>query len=103
MGATRAALGAHSRADVLAGAALGTAGAALLAALAGPRPETLRRTGPIAAALATLLLFHGAHLNAEARIAGLSHRIWPLSLCRAAPAAQEKTPSLNDGASQSAL
>jgi membrane-associated phospholipid phosphatase len=103
IGVTRVALGVHSRADVLAGAVIGTGGAALLAALAGPRPESVRRAGPIAAALVTLLAFHGAHLHAEGQIARLSHRIWPLSVCRPDHAAQEKTPSLTDGASQSAL
>ncbi len=83
VGTSRVALKAHSIADVLAGAMLGIAGALLLVRLAGDRPARLRRAPSVAAALATVILFHGAHLGAERNIAWMSHMVWPLTLCRA--------------------
>jgi membrane-associated phospholipid phosphatase len=80
-GGTRLALHLHSRSDVLAGAALGIAGALALARLAGPRPSRLRVAIPLAAALAVVVLFHGEHLRAEDQIDRMSHLMWPLTLC----------------------
>jgi membrane-associated phospholipid phosphatase len=80
-GGTRLWLHVHTRSDVVAGACLGMAGALALARLAGPRPPRLRVAMPLAAALFTVMLFHGEHLHAEARIARLSHLVWPLTLC----------------------
>ena len=76
IGWSRLALGVHTGADVLAGALLGVAGAALLARLACPRPPGLRRALPVAAALAMLLAFHGAHLHAEAGIVHVCRVFW---------------------------
>ncbi len=80
-GGSRLALHVHTRADVVAGAALGVAGALALARLAGPRPAGLRVAIPLAAALAVVLLFHGEHLRAEDQIDRVSHMVWPLTLC----------------------
>ncbi|MDA8248626.1 MAG: phosphatase PAP2 family protein [Rhodospirillales bacterium] len=80
-GGTRLALHVHSRSDVLAGAALGIAGALVLARFAGPRPSRLRVAIPLAVALAVVLLFHGRHLRAEDQIDRVSHLVWPLTLC----------------------
>ena len=86
-GGTRLALHLHSRADVLAGAALGIAGALVLARLAGPRPSRLRVAVPLAAALAVVMLFHGDHLRAENRIDHMARLLWPLTqCCRSGPA-----------------
>jgi membrane-associated phospholipid phosphatase len=82
IGGSRIALGVHSRSDVLVGALLGVAGAVLLARLAGPRPPGLHRVLPLAAALAIVIIFHGAHLHAEDGIVRFSHTFWPLTLCR---------------------
>jgi hypothetical protein len=62
-GATRLAV--HSTADVVAGAALGVAGAAALCALAGPRPPELRLSWPVAVAVVVALALHGERLHAE--------------------------------------
>ncbi len=80
-GGSRLALHVHTRADVVAGAALGVAGALALARLAGPRPAGLRVAIPLAAALAVVLLFHGEHLRAQDQIDRVSHMVWPLTLC----------------------
>jgi membrane-associated phospholipid phosphatase len=80
-GGTRVALHVHSRSDVLAGAAIGIAGALALARLAGPRPPGLRVAIPLAAALAVVVLFHGRHLRAEDQIDRAARLVWPLTLC----------------------
>lgn len=82
VGYTRVALGVHTVADVWAGGLIGTAGAMVLSALAGPRPA-LRRgwIGVAAACVAVLVLFHGRHVYAEMHIRQMSQQIWPLSLC----------------------
>jgi membrane-associated phospholipid phosphatase len=80
-GGTRLALHVHSRSDVLAGGALGIAGALVLARLAGPRPAGLRATIPLAVAFAIVAVFHGRHLRAEDQIDRMSRIVWPLTLC----------------------
>ena len=80
-GGTRLALHVHTRTDVLAGAALGIAGALVLARFAGPRPTRLRLALPVAAGLLVVLLFHGRHLRAEDQIDRVSRIIWPLTVC----------------------
>ncbi len=82
VGFTRLALDVHTTADVIAGAAIGIAGAVALTLLAGPRPP-LRRgwIGVAAAMLAVIVLFHGRHVYAEMHINRISQQIWPLSLC----------------------
>jgi membrane-associated phospholipid phosphatase len=82
-GASRLALHLHSRSDVLAGALIGVGGAVALVWLAGPRPARLRLAVPLAAALAAVVLFHGAHLHAEEHIDRLARLIFPFSLCAA--------------------
>jgi membrane-associated phospholipid phosphatase len=69
IGATRLALGVHTGADVLAGAASALLGTASLLRLAGPRPARLRHLPAILALLLlTAFVQHGARLDAEARI-----------------------------------
>lgn len=80
-GGTRLALHVHSRSDVLVGAALGVAGALLLAQLAGPRPPHLRVAIPLAVAFAVVLVFHGEHLRAEDQIDRVARLFWPFTLC----------------------
>jgi membrane-associated phospholipid phosphatase len=82
-GASRLALHLHSRSDVLAGALIGVGGAVALVWLAGPRPARLRLAVPVAAALAAVVLFHGAHLHAEEHIDRFARLIFPFSLCAA--------------------
>jgi len=82
VGGSRLALHLHTRSDVVAGAALGIAGAMVLARLAGPRPARLALGRPLALALLVLLLLHGRHLWAEGQIDRISHLLWPLTLCR---------------------
>ncbi len=84
VGTTRLEVHAHSVPEVLAGAAIGLAGAALLAVLAGPRPPV--RGWPAAlAAVAVLAGLHGLHLQAEAALHGFTPFTWlPLpTMCRA--------------------
>jgi membrane-associated phospholipid phosphatase len=78
---TRLALHAHTAADVLAGGAIGVAGAIALVHFAGQRPPALRVAIPAAVAVAVLLLFHGQHLRAEDHIDHISRLVWPLTLC----------------------
>ncbi len=83
-GLTRIAVGAHDWQEVLAGAAVGLAGAAALLALAGPRPPM--RTAWIGAAVLLLAMgLHGTRLSAEAMIHRSSLLVWlPLPpACRA--------------------
>lgn len=81
IGATRLALGAHSPAEVAAGAAAGLAGALALARLAGPRPPGLRLRWLAVTLAVVVSLFHGLRLPAEAVLRGVSAR---LRVCRAA-------------------
>ena len=83
IGFTRLALHIHTPFDVLAGAAIGIAGAVLLARAAGERPPGLRIGRAAAVAFAVLLVFHGEHLHAESRLHHLAHLIWPINQCRA--------------------
>ncbi len=65
IGLTRMALGLHTLADTLVGAAIGLAGAAVLELTAGPRPDRFPRLLPIGFAVAVLLGFHGLRMPAE--------------------------------------
>ena len=64
VGATRLTLMVHTPGEVLAGAAVGLAGAAVLAAAVGPRHHSPAWPMSAAAVCASFLL-HGAHLPAE--------------------------------------
>ena len=67
IGYTRLALGMHTVAEVVVGAAIGFAGVAVLAATVGPRPKTV--TWPLPAATCALAVaLHGWHLEAEEAI-----------------------------------
>ena len=68
MGATRLALQVHAPLDVVLGTLVGAGCAALVAALAGPRPAAVRVRPVLLAALVAALVMHGRHLGAEAAI-----------------------------------
>lgn len=70
IGASRLALGVHTLGDVVVGGMVGIAAAAVLAALAGPRPAGLARWPVAAAAAVILVLFHGQRVRAEDGIRG---------------------------------
>jgi membrane-associated phospholipid phosphatase len=65
IGFTRVALTVHTAPDVLAGAAIGIAGALILSRLAGERPRQLRTAIPLSVALSVLIGFHGLHIYAN--------------------------------------
>ncbi len=72
VGITRIAVHAHVLAEVVAGGAVGLVGAAMLAALAGPRPP-LRRNWPIwIGATVVMVIFHGTRLHLE----DVAHHFW---------------------------
>ena len=74
IGASRILLGAHSLPEVLAGAAIGLGGVALLIRLAGV-PPVLRLIPLAIAGLVVVVLFHGVRLPAEAAIQDSALRI----------------------------
>ena len=83
-GITRLAVHAHSVPEVLMGGAVGLAGAAVLAVLAGPRPPG--RSWPAAlAAVCILAGLHGMRLHAESALHSFPLLAWlPLpAICRA--------------------
>jgi membrane-associated phospholipid phosphatase len=82
VGLTRVLLGAHSVLEVAIGAAVGVLAATLLARAAGPMPGHLRRLPALGAVAATLLVFHGLHLPAEAAIRKARMTWLPFGLCR---------------------
>ncbi len=74
-GLSRLAVHAHSVPEVLLGGAIGLAGVAVLALLAGPRPPA--RGWPAAlAAVAVLVGLHGLRLHAEAALHGFALFTW---------------------------
>ncbi len=68
IGLSRLALGVHSPAEVIIGAAVGLAGALALPLLAGPTPRGLDGRRIAVIAMAVVVIFHGMHLPAEAHI-----------------------------------
>jgi hypothetical protein len=93
-GFTRLALGEHTLPEVIVGGIVGSFGAWMLVSLAGPAPDGLRTRKLLAVLMVIVVLFHGFHLPAEARIhrAGVLLRIWPLSACRIDPSGQTSLP-----------
>ncbi len=87
VGISRVVLHVHTVPDVIVGAVVGVAGAALLRLLAGQRPRRLAAPWLALAALAAMLLFHGHRLEAETGITWLALEIWPLTQCKAMTAA----------------
>ena len=83
-GVSRVALGFHSVPEVIVGGLIGLAGALLLVRIAGPPPAGRRNAMLIATLLVALVLFHGAHVQAETAIGRLARllELWPLSACR---------------------
>ena len=67
IGYSRVVLGMHTIPEVIAGAAVGIAGVAILAATMGPRPAFAIWPVPAAGGV-TVLLLHGLHLPAEEAI-----------------------------------
>jgi membrane-associated phospholipid phosphatase len=74
IGISRLALGAHSPAEVIIGAAVGLAGAFALPLLAGPTPRGLDARRVAVIAVAVVVIFHGMHLPAEAHIRSTAWR-----------------------------
>lgn len=83
-GWSRMALGLHSLPEIVLGGVVGVAGAAALIRSLGARRARMSRAGLCAALLVGLVLFHGAHVRAEAAIGRASRylAVWPLSTCR---------------------
>lgn len=85
VGASQVQLGLRTPADVLVGGTIGLAGVWELAGLIGPRPWRLKPPVTLAVlALCLAALLYGAHLDMEARVAGLADWLWPLLACRGA-------------------
>jgi membrane-associated phospholipid phosphatase len=81
IGASRLLLHVHTVAEVLAGGAVGVAGAVVLSWLAGRRPPELGFRQMVIAGSLIIVLLHGFRLPAEAAIQRMSFKIWPLSEC----------------------
>lgn len=83
IGITRVVLGAHSVIEVVVGGGVGVAAAMLLVRAAGPVPAPTRaRSLPaLGAVVATLLVFHGLHMPAEAAIRKVRLTWLPFGLC----------------------
>jgi membrane-associated phospholipid phosphatase len=85
IGISRLVLGAHSLPEVVLGAMVGLAGAAMLMRLAGP-PPPLRLIPLTIVIVVVAAIFHGLHLPAEAAI---RHTAWSaaryLDVCRPGP------------------
>lgn len=82
IGATRVLLGAHSVLEVVIGGCVGVATATLLARAAGPMPPRFRSLPAAGAVLATLLVFHGLHMPAEAAIRKVRIGWLTIGMCR---------------------
>ncbi len=74
IGISRLALEVHTPLEVIVGAAIGVAGAALIARTAGPMPE-FRRNRTVIAALLVVVVLHGTRMPAEAHIRGFAERV----------------------------
>ncbi len=81
VGITRVALGAHSVLEVAIGACVGVAAAVILERAAGPVPVKTPMLPVVTAVIATLLVFHGLHLPAEAAIRKVRLAWLPPSVC----------------------
>ncbi len=75
IGWTRLALGEHTLHEVLVGALVGLAGVLALLRFAGPLPPQRFAPRIALAALAVVLVFHGLHFPAEARIRATAHML----------------------------
>lgn len=82
IGVTRVMLGAHSVVEVMVGGAVGVAAAMLLVRVAGPVPDRVRSLPAVGAVVATLVVFHGLHMPAEAAIRKVRLTWLPFGLCR---------------------
>ena len=91
-GLTRLALHVHTISDVVAGAAVGVAGAVAMRRLAGVPPTRLPWPRLTVAVLVVVAVFHGRRLEAETRIRWMALDVWPLSAC-AAPKSATATVS----------
>jgi len=86
IGLSRLFLHVHTAAEVMAGAAVGVAGALVLARAAGPPPYPVQVRWLAGVALLVALIFHGANLNAEPLIDGAAFRLaHRLGVCVAEP------------------
>jgi membrane-associated phospholipid phosphatase len=82
IGASRLALGVHSKPEVIIGGVVGVAGAFAATALSGPPPLALRFRNVAAVTVLVLLLLHGFRMPAEAAVNAVALRVWLLSSCR---------------------
>ena len=81
VGTTRVILGAHSVLEVVIGGGVGVAAAVLLVHAAGPVPPRTRSLPAAGAILATLVVFHGLHMPAEAAIRKVRLTWLPFAMC----------------------
>lgn len=84
VGLTRLVLGMHTLPEAVVGGLVGLAGVLLMIRLVGGTRCPVPRVALIAALLAVLVVFHGAHVHAEPTIHRLARllEIWPFSACR---------------------
>lgn len=82
VGLTRVVIGAHSVLEVAIGACVGVAAAMILERAAGPVPARAPMLPVVGAVVATMLVFHGMHLPAEAAIRKARIGWMPFGLCR---------------------
>lgn len=85
IGISRVVLGMHSLAEVEIGALVGFAGAVGLQGMAGPVPRTVSRRYLILVTCLIVLLMHGFHLPAEARVYHLAHKVRDTLGCATPP------------------
>lgn len=83
VGVSRVVLGAHTVAEALVGALVGSIAALMMVRGAGPPPEKGRRLAALLLPACLLIfLLHGIRLPAEAAIRQYATEAWPLSACR---------------------
>jgi membrane-associated phospholipid phosphatase len=93
IGISRLVLGVHTVPEVIVGAVIGLAGAAVLLRLAGPPPR-LKIAPLIAVIVVVAMVFHGLHLPAEAAIRHTALRITQfIPACRGTPVFQHMLAS----------
>lgn len=83
VGVSRVVLGAHTVAEAIVGALVGSLAALMMVRGAGPPPEKGKRLAAfLLPACLLIVLLHGIRLPAEAAIRHYADETWPLSACR---------------------